>query len=209
MARLTNALKDQIIDAALDKAAMPERCKAIRSQYAAWAEAARIEGLGGPEAAALLDAVEVELRDRLKSLPRRVLGDERRWLRIRSSTHVKVNVSGRWRRYYWDGADSWTSFEGAHARPVCRDDLVLQATHPLSEQPAAIDAEASKLKQERDDLRTQVRAALVGVNTVKRLLVLWPEADELLPKDLGVPRNTLPMVQVEQLNRAIGLPSGY
>ncbi|WP_242452188.1 Nmad5 family putative nucleotide modification protein, partial [Providencia rettgeri] len=43
--------------------------------------------------------------------------------------------------------------------------------------------------------------------TVKRLLTIWPEAKELLPKDVEKASVQLPALKVEKLNEIIGLPT--
>ncbi|MFA2284800.1 Nmad5 family putative nucleotide modification protein, partial [Escherichia coli] len=50
-------------------------------------------------------------------------------------------------------------------------------------------------------------AALNSVTTVKRLIEVWPESKELLPKEADKASTALPALRVEDLNKMIGLPS--
>ncbi|ELV4980379.1 hypothetical protein SHB81_000001, partial [Escherichia coli] len=52
-----------------------------------------------------------------------------------------------------------------------------------------------------------VWAALNSVTTVKRLIEVWPESKELLPKEADKASTALPALRVEDLNKMIGLPS--
>ncbi|MFT7963069.1 Nmad5 family putative nucleotide modification protein, partial [Salmonella enterica] len=45
------------------------------------------------------------------------------------------------------------------------------------------------------------------VTTVKRLIEVWPESKELLPKEADKASTALPALRVEDLNKMIGLPS--
>ena len=44
-------------------------------------------------------------------------------------------------------------------------------------------------------------------STVKRLIEVWPESKELLPKEADKASTALPALRVEDLNKMIGLPS--
>lgn len=61
--------------------------------------------------------------------------------------------------------------------------------------------------EERSNVYHEVMGALSSITTVKKLLEVWPEAAELLPADVGTAKSSLPMVQTDDLNRIIGLPS--
>ncbi|MFN0682916.1 Nmad5 family putative nucleotide modification protein, partial [Escherichia coli] len=52
-----------------------------------------------------------------------------------------------------------------------------------------------------------VRLPLNSVTTVKRLIEVWPESKELLPKEADKASTALPALRVEDLNKMIGLPS--
>lgn len=81
------------------------------------------------------------------------------------------------------------------------------ADDPLSVQFEQLENEDKAISNKREAIRTQVRAALSNVNTIKQLLTAWPEAAELLPT-YAAPKPTLPALCVADLNAAIGLPTG-
>ena len=83
---------------------------------------------------------------------------------------------------------------------------MLAADHPLSVEFSQLEDERETLAKKRDDLRTEVRAAVNSCTTVAKLLRIWPEAKELLPA-YATQTTNLPAVQVDKLNAAIGLPT--
>lgn len=66
--------------------------------------------------------------------------------------------------------------------------------------------EEARIKEISESVRANVRATVESVTTVKKLLELWPEAAELLPETESKGA-ALPVVQRDQLNTMIGLPS--
>jgi hypothetical protein len=57
------------------------------------------------------------------------------------------------------------------------------------------------------EIEATVWAALNSVTTLKRLIEVWPESKELIPKDSDNAKAALPALRVEDLNRMIGLPT--
>jgi len=89
--KLTNAIKQKIVDNALTKAGIPAREEALRSRREAWAEKVRIDACGGAEAEANL----VELIDHITELANGVPDALRcDWQLIKTDTDIDVNVSG-------------------------------------------------------------------------------------------------------------------
>lgn len=61
--------------------------------------------------------------------------------------------------------------------------------------------------ESESQIEGEVYALVHSVSSVKKLLEVWPEAVEILPKHLSPPPTNLPTVVIEDLNARIGLPS--
>ncbi len=92
-------------------------------------------------------------------------------------------------------------------RPVrCNAFLgVIEATHPLSEEWVSLRSGLKTLEDEKRATKNRIMAVLDSVTTVKRLREVWPECEPFLKGIDAVP-NTLPAVQVGDLNKMLGLP---
>lgn len=62
----------------------------------------------------------------------------------------------------------------------------------------------SELKRKRDEVRATMNAVLRSVNTVKQLLVAWPECERFLHGLIRVPAS-VPAIPVDNLNKMLGL----
>lgn len=78
----------------------------------------------------------------------------------------------------------------------------LDVDHPLTLEFNSISNDWNNLKTESIRLRSEVRAVLDSVTTVKRLLEVWPEVKDLLP-ELKKPTVNLPVVQIDRINAEI------
>lgn len=193
MTKLTNHIRDSIVGNALDKAGVNKARAEYREKRKAWAEAVADESLGSPEVRAQLDAANQKVAKIVKSLPEKFRDPVQLGPRTGG---IYVSFGGR--RTH---VNEWVDY-----RPALSD-MMLAADHPLSVQFEQLENEDKAITEKRDAIRTQVRAALSNVNTVKQLLAVWPEAAELLPTE-AAPKPTLPAVCVADLNAAIGLPTG-
>ena len=99
--KLTNAIKQQIVDNALTKAGIPAREEALRTRRAAWAEKVRIDACGGAEAEAKLVELRVHITELAKGVPDALRCDGQF---IQTGTDIAVNVSGLQVRVWWCGA---------------------------------------------------------------------------------------------------------
>lgn len=202
--KLTNAIKQQIVDNALTKAGIPAREEALRARRAAWAEKVRIEACGGEEAEAKL----VELRDHFaelaKCVPDALMCNVEF---IQTDTDIVVNVSGLRVRVWWCGALKYDDAIRPIKRRISPPHHTLFADNQLTAEFHDLHNEQEAIKADRDTLTANVRGALSNITTDKRLLEAWPEASELLPKQVAISRSNLPAVRVDELNAMIGLPT--
>lgn len=189
--KLTNYIRDAVVENAMRKAGIYDQEAAYKADRAVWAHAVADESLGGAEAIQLLDAANKKVAKIVAALPKHLQED----VRLGPLTGSIVGTFAGCRHYIneWDGS-----------RPA--RNLMLDAEHPLSVEFFALEARKTDLNKKRADLRTDVRAALNSVTTVARLLKVWPEVKELLPTS-AAPTTNLPAVKVEHLNAAIGLPT--
>lgn len=194
MTRITNALRDAIVRKAIEKAGLNAKRAEYDKRRSAWAEAVRIDGLGGPVKAAELEALDAQICKLQKQIPEAlsahcVCGLDR-------NCSVYVNIAGS--KVYVSFGDS---------KPFRYRNHVITADNPLAQQFYDLEAEEKALDDEQATLSAQVRGALSKFNTVKRLLDAWPEVKELLPDRLLEAKPTLPAIRTEDLNALIGLPS--
>lgn len=202
--KLTNAIKQQIVDNALTKAGIPAREEALRASRATWAEKVRIDACGGAEAEAKL----VELRDHIAELTKGVpsaLRCDGRF--IQTDTDIAVNVSGLQVRIWWCGAVKYDDAFRPTTSRISPPNHTLTADNPLTAEFHELHNEQEAIAADRNALTANVRGALSNITTDKRLLEAWPEAAELLPEQLATARSTLPAVRVDELNAMIGLPT--
>ena len=67
MTRITNVLREAIVAKAIDKAGLNDKRAEYDKRRAAWTEAVRIDGLGGPVKAAELEALDAQIRKQLEA----------------------------------------------------------------------------------------------------------------------------------------------
>lgn len=80
--------------------------------------------------------------------------------------------------------------------------IELPSSHGMWKEIRASDAEAESINNDTRALREKVNGLLNGVTTVKALLTAWPEVEEYLPKFEQATTN-LPAVRAEELNSMI------
>lgn len=200
--RMNNSIREQIIGNAVKKAGFPERAEAIRQRRAAWAEAVRIDSLGGAEAAEAIEKLQDELNEIYQRIPKNLRNDKPSMRR--DYEMYRLNVAGL--RYN-------AQFSG-HVSNLCSDRVtriapaehVLLADNPLTAEFHELHALQEQYDSELDNLCQSVRAAVESVTTTEKLLKVWPEAAELLPTEVA-PKQLLPALPVVDLNKMIGLPS--
>lgn len=202
--KLTNRIKQQIVDNALAKAGIPEREAALRARRAAWVEKVRIDALGGQEAVERLAQIEAEINKLIADIPSALVTKSSF---IHTDTDIGVNVAGLTARVWWCGAMDYDSAINKQRRISPYGRVTIAATNPLADEFMAMHNEQQAIASDRERIATNVKGALSNITTDKRLLEVWPEAAELLPADVTPAGKQLPAVRVDELNTLIGLPS--
>ena len=191
MTKMTQSLRDDIVHKACEKAGIIKRGADLHNRRAAWAEAIRIDSLGGKSEE--LEKLQARFMKILKDVPEEFRGCGEL---VYTRSYLMLNCAGmRIRVNEWEGC-----------KPAKREH-VITADHPLAVEFEKIIAEEASLEKDRDTLRSQVKAAVAGFTTVAKLLKAWPEARELLPSKMDEAKPQLPAVQVADLNKLVGLPS--
>lgn len=193
MTHITKKMREEMVARAVAKAGIFDRMSKMLERRREFAELARIDALGGYDAAAAIDALMAEEKAFMARVPKvvRTAGEI-----VRAGSSIKLNIAGM--RY-------WASWEGCRPTPY---DHTIAADHPLAQRFLEIEDADRELDGQREQLEAQVRGALGSFTTVKKLLAAWPEAAELLPADSpDKPKPTLPAVPMADLNKLIGLPS--
>ncbi len=201
---LNKALKDTIIDNALEKAGIPQRKKALRAARADWAERVRLKAIGGPEAEAEVLKTEKKIAALIAKLPEELRTNNKF---VKKDRDINLNIAGSQTYAYFNGNyRANESDEPDHIYKVTPYKFTLLADDPLVTEFYGFDALYREIQSDETDIRQNVTAALAKARTVKRLLEQWPEAKELLPtEDAIVPLP--PAICRETLNEMIGLPS--
>ena len=199
MTRLNKNTREAIIANAIKKSNYAERVAALITRRTEWAEALRVESLGGPAEAAKVLAAEKEIKDILETLPKNV-GDSP----FNTNSYMYPNLGGCRTFVYFNG----NRCKGSPCvRKVVGSMLTIAAGHPLVEEFHAIEKADSAASEYKAQLQASVSAMAYSVTTVEKLLKVWPEALELLPPP-AAPAVQLPAVQLADLNAMIGLPTG-
>lgn len=197
--RLTDEIKHQIIKAAAVKAGIPAE-EALRLRRVDWAEAVRVDSLGGKEGAEAVDKAIEQIKAITKALPEGVTTG---YQPINVDSDFYLNCGGISLRPRFNGTFGYDSCHEAVRKP-CRS-CKLAADHPLAIEFHQLEQDAKSLKEKSEHIENSVAAAMSGINTDNQLLKVWPEAAELMPKEIK--KAQLPAVQTADLNALIGLPS--
>lgn len=192
MTRMTNALRDAIVTAALDKCGYAKAQDNLDKRRDAWSEAVRLDALGTSETELL--AAEAQAKKIFSKVPEGLKSREATLLR---QSNLVLIVAGQRDTVYFAGDEEKIS-------PYRH---TLDAAHPLAVEREAILNEVNRLDTWRADVREPVRAAVYAVTTVAALLKAWPESKELIPATVPEAKSQLPALQVADLNALVGLPS--
>jgi hypothetical protein len=186
---MTNPLKDAIVDNALVKSGYTAARAAYLKRRSAWGEAIRLDSLGIPESQ--LKDFEKKLKKLVDQVPTTLRSGT---VGLRYDDSLYLTVAGQ---------KDLVHFKAAVA--PYRHEIAFD--HPLAIEREQLINEEARLDKWRDDVRAPVKAAVNSVTTVAALLKAWPEAKELIPKDVPEAAVQLPAVRVADLNKLIGLPT--
>ncbi|RXN69124.1 hypothetical protein D0Z62_21010 [Providencia rettgeri] len=201
MTRLTNSLKEVITQNALEKSGVIQQQKELDLEYNKLALDVRIEALGGKEKADALDQLHQNLLEGVDKL-KESMGE---YVYITNDVDYRIYASFGGMRNRIDYSE--TIDDQTMLLTPCESKCRFAADHPLSIKFSELEDKKRNIKSRAKDVKANVTAALNSVTTVKRLLTIWPEAKELLPKDVEKASVQLPALKVEKLNEIIGLPT--
>jgi len=193
MTRLTNAFREQIIEVAMAKAGVTARKEKLAEDRTAFAYACRERSVGGQKGLAKL----IELMEKRKFVYdelKKLLGYRAPSRYDGSSTRMEVNLAGKNVRVDFPRAEYYNS------------PFAVVAGDPLDVEFTRMENEEAEIGKLFDEVHGAVKAVVYKAGTVKSLLAMWPEVKELLPAP-SQPAASLPMVQVADLNKLVGLPS--
>ncbi|WP_250952097.1 Nmad5 family putative nucleotide modification protein [Escherichia coli] len=178
---LTNHLKTQIINNALEKAGIPKRKSALRAARVEWAERVRLAAIGGVEKEAEILKIIKKIETLVSKFPEALKTANNI---IRKECYMCLNLAGSRVTVYFNG--NYRGYESGspdHIHKIAPGEFTLLANDPLVTEFYGFDALYEQIQSDESDIRQNVSAALSKVRTVKRLLEEWPEAKELLPAD--------------------------
>lgn len=200
--RLTNAIKDSIKNNALAKAGIFKQKEELKKEFNQLALDVRIEALGGEDKAKKMELILEVAISNLKMLEEEV--NSYIGVYNAESNSLRPAFGGQRVRLRY-GKDN----NGKDIYLLTPDDnkCLFPADHELSKRFEKLTQKENKLKEKETEINTTVQAALNSVTTIKRLIEIWPESKELIPTDISKSASTLPALQVEDLNKLIGLPT--
>lgn len=214
--RLTNDIKKQIADNAMAKAGFNDQFSALFDRCDQLARRVMVHAFGGQQALESVEQTVNQMRELWAQLPKSSFGRLGMGQpHIEMSYGFNASFGGMTVRLMAGGY-----FEkGHHDKELCNkrketafyappERPMFAAEHPLSIEYMALRRAYDTLLAKRTGAYKDVLAALAGCNTKNQLLKLWPEAEELLPVTLAPAKANLPAVQISDLNKLIGLPTG-
>ncbi|MDF7217664.1 Nmad5 family putative nucleotide modification protein [Proteus mirabilis] len=202
MTRLTNSLKEVITQNALEKSGVVQQQKELDLEYNKLALEVRIEALGGESKAKEMDGLYSKADEIAEKLRQSVNED----IGVRYALGHRLYAS-------FGGMRLWLKYgkkengDNTCLLTPCDSKCLFAADHPLSIKFSELEDKKRNITNKVKDVKANVTATLNSVTTVKRLLTIWPEAKELLPKDVEKASIQLPALKVEKLNEIIGLPT--
>lgn len=189
MTRMTNALRDAIVENALKKCGYTEARARYASAKETWGEAVRLAALGVGEAEA--KSIEKKAQALYAKLPDLLVRSEGELYR---RDYLVLTVAGqRDTVHFKEGLSPW------------KHEIAFD--HPLAVERENLINENDRLNKWYADVHAPVRAAVNSVNTVAQLLKAWPESKELIPEHVAEAKSHLPAVRASDLNALIGLPT--
>jgi len=197
MTRLNKDIKQEIVSNAIKKAKLPAKHLELDKRRAKWIEKVRVEAVGGVEINKKINSIAKRFKKAISELPDRIRPEG--MFEVKYALNVNVN-----------GFSTYTYFSGKIIQNrseriwrISPYSYTLKADNPLCDEFMAIEKTSDKLDKEENEIRINVNALLTKVHTVKRLIEVWPESKELIPKDL-TPKKQLPAISVTKLNSMVG-----
>ena len=200
--RLTNQIKDIIIENAVKKSGLLDKQADIRAKFAAWVEKVRVDTLGSKVIADNVDRLIGEMKRLSDQLPESLQIE----YVCRFDDGIRVNVAGKNLRMRFNGMKNYSDNVIQIYKPTPESHTLIGGS-PLAIEFDDIDGEDRDNQNAIRDLRVEIGGVLSNFSTDKTLLKVWPEAIELLPNYIPETKSQLPAVRTEELNKLIGLPT--
>lgn len=204
MTKLNKDMRAAIIANAVEKSPVPARLAAYEKRHDAWVEKCRIESLGGAKEVGRIMRAVAKAEKALAEIPSVLLNNS---ALLSTDYEIYLNVAGCAYHAYFPRTEA-----GDRARKPCVNGATgkrfsIEADNPLAVEFFELEQERSAIENIEASIRTQAEAAVSSCTTIKRLLEVWPEAVELIPRHDAVVAAGLPSVNVQELNTLIGLPT--
>lgn len=210
MTRLTKAIREKMVNKAIETAGINDAFLKLKTQRANLAESIRVDSLGGQTVIDTLMVKYDEIKelfdnDTFKNAQGMYLSGPEEDYELYNinlgGMRVTLQYNGQYDRLNRNGVDR------VFRSPVPRDSNInYPADHKFAKAFFKVEKTRRELVDRRDGLKVQVNATLNQFTTIKKLLEQWPEAKDLLPSCLNELKPQLPVVQVKDLNCLIGLP---
>lgn len=201
--KLTNAIREVIVNNAVAKSGLNDVRDAIVKQRAEWANKVRLEAIGGVEEEQKLADINKKHKALVNSVPEELRMYGRDPARI--TNEIWVNVAGISFSACFHGGLGYSGYEQVYR--ISPSSHTLLSDNPLVAEFHEIHNKQAEYDDKLSTLMDSVRAAVQKVTTVKKLLEVWPEAKELIPEEVEKQVKQLPAIKTEDLNKMIGLPS--
>lgn len=205
MSRLNKAIREGIIKNSIDASGYSARNEALITRRAKLADEVRLLNIGGVDVEKQLDAQFKKVKKQLSTLDNSlfVYTD---YVSPRCDYDIDCNFAGRSVRLYFNGQQTNTR-EVKYVRKnyVNGSRVVITADNKLNDEFDAIELEQRTINDLYVQVKSEVTAMVNSVTTVKKLLEIWPEAKDLLPKEERV-ASTAVVADVGKLNVMLNLP---
>lgn len=188
--RLTKDIKEIIYENALNSSGYTKEMQAYKAKLEKFAEKVRIAAFGGPKKFKEAEETIEKIKSLAEKLPK-----EPQYVSLYRSSTVRIVFGGQRR-----------SIEYADKKYLYSPILSVTSDHPLALEMVELDKEEQLLKEKKSSVLQAVRPLLNSVTTSAKLLLIWPEAAELIPV-VAKPKTQLPAVKIEELNGLVKLPS--
>lgn len=197
MTRLTNEIRDKIINNAITKAIGERETVQLKAFADKFSDELVKTALG--DKLDDLTKIEKDIKKLIDKIPEEFRTYEDEYHVIKYDV-VRLNIAGQ--AVDW-GFDEPRIFP----RNTWRDRYVIPQGHALVGMMDNYRAEQKAISDIKTNVRENVRALVYSVTTVKKLLEVWPESLELIPSNVEKPIVQLPSIKIEQLNALIGVPT--
>lgn len=203
--RLTNASRELILNAAMQKTGFPKRVNEAKTAIADLKFEMIMSFYGGGKAYSRLEDRIHTVNVKVEELNK----DDVAYTSNNNGYHyysTQLNIAGQSHKYPKRHELS-EKYQNRMMLSRPNERITITADNPLVQKFYDAEATLASLESMLQSIRKDVEAVLASVNTTKRLVEVWPEAAELIPADVEVVRASVPAINFTSLNAAIGIPS--